>query len=115
MDKHHNKETRLDIDGTLPHQASAPSFKGTGIDIEPVFVNEYGVVIGDSDYDSFNSPLEQWSDETDPSIMSGQQWVHPTNDIGWNSTENRQLLEEKKKPNAYPFMHPSIDTSMGED
>ena len=62
-----------------------------------------------------NSPLENWSTETDPEIMSSEEWVHPTNDIGWNTTENRELLEEKKKPDAYPFMHPSIDVSKGQD
>lgn len=31
----------------------------------------------------------------DPEIMAGDQWVHPTNDIGWNTTENRELLESK--------------------
>ena len=115
MGKRSRKEPRMDIDGTLPHQASAPSFKGTGMEMQRPFINKYGVMIGDSNYQSPDSPLEKWTDDTDPSIMSGQEWVHPTNDIGWNSAENRQLLEEKKKPNAYPFMHPSIDTSMGED
>ncbi|MBM4764313.1 DUF3905 domain-containing protein [Bacillus sp. B15-48] len=109
------KLKRIDIDGTLPHQISAPSFKGTGIKIEPPFKNEHGVIIGDSLYNSPNSPLENWSDKTDPAIMAGDEWVHPTNDIGWNTTENRELLEEKQKPKASPFMHPTIDVSKGTD
>jgi len=103
------------LDETMPHQISAPSFKGTGIKMEEPFVNEHGVVIGDSLYDSPHSPLNNWSDEVDPEIMAGDQWVHPTNDIGWNTTENRELLESKKQPKGVPFMHPSKDTSYGND
>jgi hypothetical protein len=103
------------LDETQPHQIDAPSFKGTGIKMQPPFVNKYGVVIGDSKYNSPNSPLNQWSDETDPCVMAGDEWVHPTNDIGWNTEENRKLLEEKKRPKGAPFMHPSKDVSYGQD
>ncbi|CAM3681268.1 DUF3905 domain-containing protein [Mesobacillus zeae] len=103
------------IDETLPHQINAPSFKGTGISMQPPFTNSHGVVIGDSSYSSENSPLENWSEETDPETMAGDEWIHPTNDIGWNTAENRDLLEKMKKPNAYPFMHPQIDVSKGQD
>ncbi|MBL4952466.1 DUF3905 domain-containing protein [Neobacillus sp. OS1-32] len=113
------KETQLEIplsiDETLPHQINAPSFKGTGIKMEAPFVNQHGVIIGDSHYSSANSPLENWTVETDPAIMSGDEWVHPTNDIGWNTTENHELLESKRKPQAVPFMHPTIDVSKGTD
>jgi hypothetical protein len=47
--------------------------------------------------------------------MSGDEWVHPTNDIGWNTSENRDLVESKKKPKGYPFMHPTKDVSHGKD
>jgi hypothetical protein len=114
MKKDINKN-QFSIDETLPHQITAPSFKGTGIKMQPPFINSQGVVIGDSHYSSDNSPLENWSDETDPAIMSGDEWVHPTNDIGWNTAENRELLEEKRKPQAYPFMHPTKDVSLGKD
>lgn len=113
-----NKEQplkKIGIDETLPHQIEAPSFKGTGIQMEPPFKNSQGVIIGDSYYASEHSPLENWSDEIDPSIMAGDEWVHPTNDIGWNTTENKELLERKRKPQAYPFMHPTIDVSRGTD
>ncbi|WP_102271689.1 DUF3905 domain-containing protein [Cytobacillus massiliigabonensis] len=113
-----HKDQRLEkiaIDETLPHQIEAPSFKGTGIKMEPPFKNSQGVIIGDSYYASENSPLENWSDEVDPAIMAGDEWVHPTNDIGWNTTENKDLLEKKKKPQAYPFMHPTKDVSRGTD
>ncbi|MCP8968514.1 DUF3905 domain-containing protein [Ectobacillus ponti] len=101
------------LDETLPHQAHFPSFKGTGIEMQPPFVNDYGVVIGDSLYSSENSPLNHWSDEVPPEIMAGDQWVHPTNDIGWTSGENQELLEEKRGEReredgheADIFMHP---------
>lgn len=102
------------VDDTQPHQINAPSFKGTGIKPQAPFVNDYGVVIGDSKYASENSPLENWSEDTDPEIMAGDEWIHPTNDIGWNSTENRQLLESKIAPQP-PFMHPDKDVSTDTD
>lgn len=98
------------LDKTMPHQISSPDFKNTNIEPEEPFINEYGVVIGDSHYDSEHSPLNNWSTDTDPAIMSGDEWVHPTNDIGWNTRENRALAEGLK-PRAYPFMHPTHDTS----
>src|SRR5436305_6140619 len=112
---HKKNENPLSINETVPHQISAPSFKGTGMKMEPPFVNKHGVTIGDSLYASENSPLENWSKDTDPEIMAGDEWVHPTNDIGWNTTENRELLESKKKPQASPFMHPTKDVSSGTD
>lgn len=115
MAENHSELKPLDIEETLPHQVNAPSFKDTGIKMEAPFENEHGVIIGDSIYASPDSPLENWTDETDPEIMSGDQWVHPTNDIGWNTSENRELLEEKRKPQAYPFMHPTNDVSKGQD
>ena len=103
------------INETIPHQINAPSFEGTGIKMETPFVNKYGVTIGDSLYASESSPLENWSEDTDPAIMSGDEWVHPTNDIGWNTEENRELLESKRKPQAFPFMHPTKDVSQNAD
>ena len=58
-------------------------------------MNQYDVVIGDSQYNSENSPLNNWSDEVDPAIMAGDEWIHPTNDIGWISEENQELLKTK--------------------
>ena len=115
LDKNKQSDEQVSIDETLPHQINAPSFKNTGLKIEPLFVNEHGVTVGDSCYASSNSPLENWTIETDPAIMAGEEWVHPTNDIGWNTTENRELLENKRKPQSYPFMHPSKDVSHGSD
>jgi hypothetical protein len=116
MEKKKNKQSeQLSINETLPHQINAPSFKDTGIKIKAPFVNKYGVTIGDSLYSSPNSPLENWSKDTDPFIMSGDEWVHPTNDIGWNTTENKELLESKRQPQGYPYMHPTKDVSHGSD
>jgi hypothetical protein len=117
MKQSKNKKSsgKLTINETMPHQINAPSFEDTGIKMEEPFVNKHGVTIGDSLYASDNSPLENWTKDTDPVIMAGDEWVHPTNDIGWNTTENRELLESKKKPQAFPFMHPTKDVSNGSD
>nr|WP_295970206.1 DUF3905 domain-containing protein [uncultured Bacillus sp.] len=105
----------IDIDQTLPHQINAPSFKDTAMNIQPPFVNSFGVTIGDSYYASEESPLENWSKETDPEIMAGSEWVHPTNDIGWNTAANRKLLETNKAEQTIHFMHPTIDVSKSTD
>lgn len=110
----HKDLTSPMIDDTMPHQISSPDYKDTGIDPEAPFINEHGVVIGDSFYDSESSPLNNWSVETDPAEMAGGEWVHPTNDIGWNTTENLELLEGQK-PQGNRFMHPTKDVSYGKD
>jgi hypothetical protein len=120
MDRNQKTEQKTEvnkdvsIDGTLPHQINAPDFKNSTRSMQKPFVNEHGVVIGDSFYNSPESPLNQWSTETDPFVMAGDKWVHPTNDIGWNTTENKELLEDKP-PKGVPFMHPTHDVSMGKD
>jgi hypothetical protein len=75
------------------------------------FVNQYGVVIGDHDYESPDSPLEQWSTETDPSVMSGDEWVHPFKDIGFHTKENRDYFEKGIAPQGGIFMHPDKDVA----
>ncbi|WP_139492374.1 DUF3905 domain-containing protein [Brevibacillus dissolubilis] len=104
----------LTVDGEFPHQIAAPSEHDSKMHKQEPFVNEFGVVIGDSFYDSPNSPLNQWSTDTDPSVMAGDRWVHPTNDIGWNTTENRELLEDHTAKDER-FMHPTKDVSYGRD
>lgn len=76
------------------------------------FVNAHGVVIGDHDYASAQSPLEQWSKHTDPSIMAGEQWVHPYKDIGFHTRENKDLFERGVSPSSGLFMHPTHSTSI---
>lgn len=75
------------------------------------FVNDYGVVIGDHMYQSPNSPLEQWDENTDPAVMSGDQWVHPFKDIGFLTEENRQFFEKGIPPQGGIFMHPNQDAA----
>lgn len=113
-DQSKKKVPNVAIDGTLPHQIDAPDYKQANREMQPPFINEFGVVIGDSFYDSPESPLNQWSTETDPSVMAGDRWVHPTNDIGWNTPENRDILEGIR-PKGQPFMHPTIDVSHKKD
>ncbi|HEY0827643.1 MAG TPA: DUF3905 domain-containing protein [Bacilli bacterium] len=75
------------------------------------FVNQYGVTIGDHMYESQESPLQQWSVETNPSMMSGDEWVHPFKDIGFQTEENRQYFEKGIAPQAGIFMHPDKDVA----
>ncbi len=104
----------------MPHQIDAPERAEAEQKLEKPFVNRYGVMIGDSFYDSANSPLNNWSKDTDPAIMAGDEWVHPTNDIGWNTPANQELLEggfieEGYVPQSGRFMHPTKDVSYRKD
>lgn len=105
------------LDQTSPQQINSPDYKGKNLpdDATKPFVNQFGVVIGDNFYDSPNSPLNNWSEDVDPAIMSGEQWVHPTNDIGWNARENKELLEQGVPPGKARFMHPTKDVSYRKD
>ena len=104
------------IDATLPHQIDAPDFKKADIPMQAPFRNEYGVIIGDSSYRSPESPLENWSTDVDPAVMAGKQWVHPTNDIGWNTPENRALIEKNKEiADSSSFQHPDKDVGYKTD
>jgi hypothetical protein len=75
------------------------------------FVNSQGVVIGDHDYESEHSPLEQWSRDTDPAVMAGDEWVHPFKDIGFHTKENRDYFERGIPPRGGIFMHPDKDVA----
>lgn len=82
---------------------------------EKPFINEYGVLIGDHEYASPNSPLEQWTKQTDPMVMAGDQWVHPFKDIGFQTEENREYFEKGILPEGAVrggrFMHPDKDVA----
>lgn len=91
-----------------------PEFRGGKRGPEAPFVNDYGVVIGDHDYESPDSPLQQWSRDTEPSVMAGEQWVHPYKDIGFRTSENRDLFEKGISPGPGMFMHPPLQTSRHE-
>lgn len=75
------------------------------------FVNQYGVVIGDHEYESEQSPLNNWSVDTDPSVMSGDEWVHPFKDVGFHTAENKDYFEKGIKPQGGIFMHPDKDVA----
>ncbi|MCI3927238.1 DUF3905 domain-containing protein [Paenibacillus sp. TRM 82003] len=75
------------------------------------FVNEHGVVIGDHDYESPQSPLEQWNENTDPAVMAGDEWVHPYKDIGFRTEENREYFEKGVRPKGGIYMHPTHDVA----
>ncbi|MCS7459023.1 DUF3905 domain-containing protein [Paenibacillus doosanensis] len=69
------------------------------------FVNSHGVVIGDHEYESEQSPLENWSEDVDPAVMSGDEWVHPFKDVGFHSPENKDYFEKGIVPQTGGFMH----------
>ncbi|MEF3306700.1 DUF3905 domain-containing protein [Paenibacillus sp. GYB003] len=77
------------------------------------FVNEFGVTIGDHIYESPDSPLSQWSKDTDPMVMTGDRWVHPFKDVGFHTAENRDYFENGIAPSAQGgrFMHPDKDVA----
>jgi len=77
------------------------------------FVNRHGVVIGDHEYASPQSPLENWSKETDPFTMAGEEWVHPYKDVGFWTAENRDIFEKDIPPQSGIFMHPTINAAHG--
>ena len=60
------------------------------------------------------TPLDNWSKETDPAIMSGDEWVDPNNDIGDKSIENEEL-EKGIMTQSSVFMHPIYDVSYKKD
>lgn len=75
------------------------------------FVNKHGVCIGDHDYASPQSPLENWSKDTNPFVMAGDEWVHPFKDIGFHTAENRDYFEKGISPQGGIFMHPDKDVA----
>jgi hypothetical protein len=75
------------------------------------FINQYGVVIGDHEYESVQSPLNNWSTDTDPSVMSGDEWVHPFKDVGFHTAENKDYFEKGIMPQGGIFMHPDKDAA----
>ncbi|RAP75224.1 DUF3905 domain-containing protein [Paenibacillus montanisoli] len=77
------------------------------------FVNDSGVVIGDHQYESPESPLSQWTEDTDPAVMAGSQWVHPYKDVGFLTSENRDYFEQGVPPQGGTFMHPDKNAASG--
>jgi hypothetical protein len=113
---------------TKPTQSSTPSTDSQNSNLDPYeinflpefrknrgpqqpFVNEHGVVIGDHEYESPDSPLQNWNKETDPEVMAGDEWVHPYKDIGFHTAENRDYFEKGISPQSGIFMHPDKDVA----
>jgi len=61
-----------------------------------------------------NTPLDNWSVDIDPAIMSGDEWVDKENDIGNKAIENEELKEGIPTQSSI-FMHPTHDVSYGKD
>lgn len=89
-----------------------PRFRSGRGPREP-FVNQHGVLIGDHSYASPESPLEQWSADTDPAIMAGDEWVHPYKDIGFLTGENRAYFEQGTEIPPGPLAHPEHSSESG--
>ncbi|RJE88846.1 DUF3905 domain-containing protein [Paenibacillus sp. 1011MAR3C5] len=114
-DNDSNKQKPGDNPALDPYEIEfLPQFR-EGRGPEAPFVNEYGVVIGDHMYESPHSPLEQWSTDTDPAVMAGDQWVHPFKDIGFLTAENREWFERGIKPEEGTFFHPEHDAASRAD
>lgn len=65
------------------------------------------------------TPLDHWSIDVDPAIMSGQYWEREENsplekDIGWEREENQELLKGIPPAGAM-FMHPTHDVGYEHD
>jgi hypothetical protein len=110
---HMNKETNKDDPNLDPFEINfLPEFEH-GRGPRDVFVNEHGVVIGDHMYESEDSPLQQWTADTDPAVMMGDEWVHPYKDIGFQTAENRDYFEKGILPTdpGATFLHPDKDVA----
>ena len=111
-DSEHEKQIFNHVNAELdPFEINfLPQFKKNRGPRQP-FVNQYGVIIGDHEYQSDHSPLNTWNTDTDPSIMAGDEWVHPFKDIGFHSSENKDYFEQGIAPQSGIFMHPDKDVA----
>jgi hypothetical protein len=111
MDKKKQELKKLGKSKLDPYEINfLPEFE-QGRGSREAFVNEYDVIIGDHEYESPESPLQNWTTETDPSVMSGDQWVHTFKDIGFHTEENQDYFEKGIAPQAGRFMHPDKDVA----
>lgn len=106
--KNQQDQEQFDLD---PYEINfLPQFK-KGKGPKEAFINKHGVVIGDHEYESPNSPLTNWTEETDPEIMAGDEWVHPYKDIGFQTEQNKGYFEKGVEPETGIFTHPDKDVS----
>ncbi|TCP53721.1 uncharacterized protein DUF3905 [Tumebacillus sp. BK434] len=72
----------------------------------------------DDDHDNApwrNTPLDNWSRDVDPAVMSGDKYVDNDHDLGSTRRENLELKNGTASPVMAPFMHPTHDASMRND
>ena len=60
------------------------------------------------------TPLDYWSKDIDPAIMSGDEWVDIDDDYG-NTREENEELKEGILTQSSIFMHPTHDVSYKKD
>ncbi|UOF92135.1 DUF3905 domain-containing protein [Fodinisporobacter ferrooxydans] len=60
-----------------------------------------------------NTPLDYWSTDIDPAILSGDQWVDDQRDPGFQRRENQALADGDTSMLMAPFMHPVHDVTYG--
>lgn len=112
-DHKHEAKQHVDDPALDPYEIEfLPQFR-EGRGSRAPFVNQYGIVIGDHNYESPDSPLSQWSEDTDPAIMAGDEWVHPYKDIGFMTAENRDIFEKGLPPQGGIFTHPDKNAAYG--
>jgi hypothetical protein len=61
------------------------------------------------------TPLEHWSRDVDPAVMSGDQWVDNERDPGSERMENQHILSGQPMSPLAPFMHPTHDVTYGDE
>ncbi|WP_138755281.1 DUF3905 domain-containing protein [Paenibacillus sinopodophylli] len=114
-DREQEKSLHTDDPALDPFEiAFLPAFR-EGRGSRAPFVNQHGIVIGDHQYESPDSPLSQWTVDTDPAVMAGDEWVHPFKDIGFTTTENREIFEEGLPPQEGNWSHPDKNAAYGMD
>ena len=58
-----------------------------------------------------DTPLDYWSTEIDPVIMSSDHWVDREVDPGFKRRENQELAQGDTSMLLAPFMHPMHDVT----
>lgn len=61
------------------------------------------------------TPLDNWSINVDPAIMSGDHWVQeenaPLEEIGYADSKDCHVVQTNMTPPKSMFMHPTINVS----
>lgn len=63
------------------------------------------------------TPLDNWSVEIDPAVMSGDHWAQeensPLEQLDFFNTDNCEETSAKKEHPYHMFMHPTLNVSYG--